>query len=220
MEQRYRANLVNSLSGFKSANLIGTMDSNGKTNLAIFSSVVHLGASPALIGFVMRPDNVPRDTLKNIKDSGAYTINQVNRSIWQKAHQTSARYDENVSEFDAVSLTPLLRSGFVPPFVKESNLQLAVELVEIMPITANNTLFIIGKITDLFLPENAISVDGYLDIEACQSVAISGLDSYHSTKRLARLSYAKPFKEVEQLNVDNSVICSNGEEDLCTYGKC
>ena len=64
LEQRYRANLINSLSGFKSAVLLGSSD--GKTNnLAIISSVVHVGANPPLLGMIMRPHTVQRDSLDN-----------------------------------------------------------------------------------------------------------------------------------------------------------
>ena len=95
MEQRERARLINSLSGFKSANLIGSQNASGITNLAIVSSVFHLGADPALIGMIIRPDTVPRDTLSNIKTTGVYTINHVNSLIWQQAHQVSC---QNVNE--------------------------------------------------------------------------------------------------------------------------
>ena len=70
MEQRYRANFINALSGFKSANLIGTISKSGQHNLAIVSSVFHIGAHPPLMGMIMRPHTVPRDTLQNIKDTG------------------------------------------------------------------------------------------------------------------------------------------------------
>ena len=46
MEDRKRIALINSLSGFKSLNLIGTINNQGQTNLAIFNSVVHIGANP------------------------------------------------------------------------------------------------------------------------------------------------------------------------------
>ena len=45
----FRANFVNSLSGMKSANLIATKSSNGFDNLSIISSVIHIGANPALV---------------------------------------------------------------------------------------------------------------------------------------------------------------------------
>ena len=90
LEQRYRAAFVNSLSGFKSVALIGTKDANGQTNLAIFNSFVHIGANPPYIGFISRPDSVDRHTLSNIMETGYYTINHINESIFRQAHQTSA----------------------------------------------------------------------------------------------------------------------------------
>ncbi|MCK7516855.1 MAG: flavin reductase family protein [Ignavibacteriales bacterium] len=69
-EKLYRTNLFNSLSGFKSANLIGTISKEGKTNLAIFSSVIHVGANPPLMGLLMRPVSVERHTYHNIKETG------------------------------------------------------------------------------------------------------------------------------------------------------
>jgi flavin reductase (DIM6/NTAB) family NADH-FMN oxidoreductase RutF len=43
-----RLNLINSCTGYKSANLIGTKSKDGKSNLAIFSSITHLGSDPLL----------------------------------------------------------------------------------------------------------------------------------------------------------------------------
>ena len=93
MDQRYRAHFINSLSGFKSANLVGTRGLNGLDNLCIVSSVVHLGADPALLAFINRPHTVERHTLENIIETGCYTLNQVNQSIYPKAHHTAARYE-------------------------------------------------------------------------------------------------------------------------------
>lgn len=51
---------------------------------------------------------------------------------------------------------------------------------------------VIGKIIDVTVPELAIQQDGYIDIASLDTVAVSGLDCYHSTHLLARLPYAKP----------------------------
>ncbi len=204
MPSRYRAQLVNSLSGFKSANLIGTCNSDGQTNVAIFSSVVHLGASPALVGFIMRPDSVDRHTLDNIKQTKQYTINQVGETFWQKAHQTSARYLEQECEFELCGLSAEFIAGIDAPFVEESQLKYALTLKQIIPIELNNTQLVIGEITDVLYPDTALKQDGYLDIESLNTVAISGLDSYHVSERLARLSYAKPDAPAHQLSLDGS----------------
>jgi flavin reductase (DIM6/NTAB) family NADH-FMN oxidoreductase RutF len=105
-EKLYRATLINSISGFKSANLIGTISSRGNTNLAIFNSVIHFGSNPSALGFLMRPVSVERHTYENIIDTGSFTINHINKEIYRQAHQTSARYEKELSEFDACGLTP------------------------------------------------------------------------------------------------------------------
>lgn len=200
MPTRQRAHFINSLSGFKSANLIGTQNVNGQTNLAMFSSVVHLGASPALVGFIMRPDNNDRHTLDNIRISKQYTINQVSTAFYEKAHQTSARYPREKSEFEEVGLSTFHLDSINAPFVKESRLKYAVTLKEILPIPLNNTLFIIGEITDVICDEETIKDDGYIDIQSLQTVSVSGLDSYHISERLSRLSYAKPNMNPHEIN--------------------
>ncbi|MDO6489246.1 flavin reductase [Colwellia sp. 6_MG-2023] len=202
MADSYRAKLINSLSGFKSANLIGTVNKQGQTNLAMFSSVVHLGASPALIGFITRPHIVTRHTLENILQTKQYTINQVNKNIWRSAHQTSARYDADQCEFKHTGLTPMFIDEVNAPFVKESLLKYALTLEEIIPVAANNTQLVIGKVTNIICEPHAIRKDGYIDIESLETVSISGLDSYHVTERLSRLSYAKKDKLPEELSID------------------
>ncbi|MBM3428665.1 MAG: flavin oxidoreductase, partial [Bacteroidetes bacterium] len=56
LEQRYRANLINSVAGFKCLHLVGTQSEKGNLNLSLFSSYFHLGADPALFGIVVRPN--------------------------------------------------------------------------------------------------------------------------------------------------------------------
>ncbi|GAA5141529.1 flavin reductase family protein [Thalassotalea piscium] len=202
MPSRYRAQFINSLSGFKSANLIATANSMGQTNVAIFSSVVHLGASPALIGFIMRPDSVERHTLENIKQTQQYTINQVNDRFWQAAHQTSARYLRDECEFEQCGLSTTYLKGVTAPFVKESQLKYALTLKEILPISHNNTLLIIGEVTDVICKQSAIKNDGYIDIESLNTVTISGLDSYHISHRLSRLTYAKPHVTPNKISLN------------------
>jgi flavin reductase (DIM6/NTAB) family NADH-FMN oxidoreductase RutF len=159
--------------------------------LAIFSSIVHIGANPPLICFIMRPDSAERHTLSNILETGCYTTNHIHENIYRQAHQTSAWYPKNSSEFDATGLETEYQNGFKAPFVKESIVQLAVEFKERIDGTINNTILIIGEINRLYIPGDCLHEDGYLDIEKAGTISCSGLDSYHTTQRLKRLSYAK-----------------------------
>jgi flavin reductase (DIM6/NTAB) family NADH-FMN oxidoreductase RutF len=191
LEKHTRSHLINSLSGFKSANLIGTQDLQGNTNLSIVSSVIHLGANPPLVGMIIRPHSVPRHTFENILQTGLYTINQVNQSIYEQAHQTSARYDKDESEFEATGLTPEYLSDFSAPFVKESRLKYSVKLVEHQHLAINGTEFVIGEIVDVYVDDDAVQTDGFIDLHTINTVAISGLDCYYTGNKLARLPYAK-----------------------------
>ena len=97
LPQRHRARLVNSLSGFKSANLIATAGEDGLPACCMVSSVVHLGSNPALLGVVFRPPGDDAHNYHNLQRSGAFTINHVTASIHEAAHQTSARYPADTS---------------------------------------------------------------------------------------------------------------------------
>jgi len=199
MDQRFRAQFVNSLSGFKSACLVGTQNHKAQTNLSIISSIFHVGANPPLIGMLIRPHSVRRDTLENIQQTGVYTLNQVNSLIVSHAHQTSARYDANISEFTETGLTPYFSAAIRAPYVAESNLKIGLQLESVQKLEVNQTELVIGRIIEVIVDENAVAQDGYVDIESLDSVAISGLDSYHTTNRLNRFQYAKPHVPVKSI---------------------
>ncbi len=199
MQQRYRAMFINSLSGFKSANLVGTVNSDGVENLAIVSSVFHIGADPALMGMITRPRTVRRDTVENIKSSGFYTFNHVSSEMVHAAHQCSASYAENINEFTETGLTASYEAGFPAPFVAQSRLRVGLQLEEIQLLEVNQTELIIGKVVLIQTDQDAIEPDGSIDIEKLDTVAISGLDRYHNTQKITRLTYAKPDSWPEEL---------------------
>jgi flavin reductase (DIM6/NTAB) family NADH-FMN oxidoreductase RutF len=191
MDKVPRLKLINSISGFKSANFIGTTAKNSNENLAIFNSVVHVGSNPPLLGFITRPETVPRHTYQNIKETGCYTINHIHSGIYEKAHQTSGKYREDLSEFDQVGLTPHYSENLAAPYVNEAHIQMGMKLVEEHFIEANGTVFLIGAIEGILLHDDYRTEDGALDLEQAETVAISGISSYHSTQRLDKLEYVR-----------------------------
>ena len=187
----YRANFVNSLSGFKPVSLIATANREGETNLAVFSNIVHIGADPALMGFINRPREAAPHSLKNIESTGFYTINHIHADFVSKAHQTSAKYPEGISEFDMVGLTPEYKADFPVPFVMESHVQYAMELSEVIPLRMNNTFMVVGKLQHVFIEKAIIANDGFIDVSKVGSLVSLGLDAYYTTTPVTRLEYAK-----------------------------
>lgn len=196
---RRRARLVNSLSGFKSASLVGTADAAGIHNLSVVSSVVHLGSSPAQMGMVLRPPGADAHTYKNLMASGQCTFNHIGVDWVAQAHQCSARYPVNVSEFEAVGLTPCAVNGeWQAPAVREASIRMGLTLTEDM-VLPNRCRFMVLDIQWVEVVSHALANDGYVDLGAAGTAAISGLDGYHDTRHLGRLSYAKTDRNVEVL---------------------
>ena len=187
----YRANFINCLSGFKPVSLIGSINNEQIPNLAIFSNIVHLGADPALIGFINRPHAASPHTIANIEATQQFTINHIQSAFLSRAHQTSAKYETGINEFDETRLTEIYRDNFKAPFVAESNIQFALELIEIISIKCNGTFMVIGSLKDVYLNKELIFNDGFIDIQKNGSIVSLGIDAYYSCEQVERFEYAR-----------------------------
>lgn len=191
LEQNYRRAFVNSLAGFRQAVLVGTKSRAGNSNLAIFNSLIHLGANPALYGLITRPDNVQRDTYQNILETKEYTLNYVDSTLYKKAHQTSARYEKHISEFDQVGFEESYHSPCEAPFVKDAVVKIAMKFEESISIPLNGTLLIIGSITQVEINDTLVREDGFVALCEADILISQGLDAYFVSKSIGRLPYAK-----------------------------
>ena len=192
LEKIYRINLINSASGYKSANLIGTRDDHGVANLAVFSSIIHMGSNPPLLGFILRPTKVARHTYSNIKANSLYTINHIAYPFAEQAHHTSAKYDSDVSEFDVTGLTEERLNEFHAPFVKESPVKMAMRFVEEHKVRSNETILVIGEICDLYVTEELLEEDGFVNLSKGKVASINGLDGYSMPGEPKRFGYQRP----------------------------
>ena len=192
MDRIRRIKYINSVSGIKPANLIGTISEDGKTNLAIFSSVFHLGSDPALLGFITRPTGeVPRHTFENLIENGQYTINHVPSAFAKNAHYTATKLNRDQSEFEFCGFTPEYVTDFKAPFVKESALKMGMRFKQTIDIELNGTILVIGEIEHLILPNAAIDDEDDVNLAAIDGVGISGLNTYYDLKKIARYPYAR-----------------------------
>ena len=194
LEKIKKINLINSCSGYKSANLIGTISKEGITNVAVFSSVTHLGSNPPTLGFILRPTTVPRDTYKNILESGVFTINHIFEDIIEDAHHTSAKYEEAISEFDITALEDEYHNDCIAPFVKGSPVQMEMKFIEEYHIKSNNVIHIISEIKNLYVKDDILNDDGFLDLAKGKVAAINGLDAYAIANVNTRFNYQRPKK--------------------------
>tara|TARA_B100001559_G_scaffold229051_1_gene192737 strand:+ start:272 stop:883 length:612 start_codon:yes stop_codon:yes gene_type:complete len=192
MSKIFRLNLINSITGYKSANLIGTKTDDKINNVAVFSSVTHLGSDPPLIGFITRPENGNRNTYNNILKNKLFTINHIKKNQIISAHQSSAKYPKNVSEFDKTNLKAEFKNNFDAPFVKDSPVQIGCSFVNKYFIKENKTTLMIGEIEMLFIEEKLLLEDGFVQLDKEDIITVNGVDGYALPKLIKRIPYARP----------------------------
>lgn len=194
LENIYKINLINSCSGFKSANLLGSISADGITNVAVFSSVTHLGSNPPTLGFILRPTTVPRDTYKNIKETGFFTINHIWEEIIEDAHHTSAKYANTISEFEMTNLEPEYKGKMKVPFVKNAPVQMSMKFIEEVYVSSNDVILVVAQIEELYIKDELLQEDGLINLSKGNIATINGLDTYAIPKFKKQLSYQRPKK--------------------------
>ena len=184
MNKRKRANLITTCSGIKQAHLVGTISGEKISNLAIFSSIVHLGSNPPLIGIVIRPQNKrPSDTYLNIKDNKCFTLNLLHYKNIEKGHYTSAKADTKISEFDIVGLKEIYISKFKAPYVEESPIKVGLYMKEEIPLF-NDCIMIIGEVQQIILDNGyqTLKENGLIDFDYYGLVGVDGAHTYYTLK--------------------------------------
>lgn len=197
LDKLFRLNLINSCTGYKSANLLATKSKSDQTNVAVFNSVHHIGSNPAMLGFILRPTAVPRNTFKNIKETGVFTVNHIHENMIEQAHQTAAKYENDISEFNQTGLEEEYLDDFFAPYVKQSSVKMGCRYLNEYHILENDTILVVAAIEHLYFEEGIQAPDGWLRLDDAGTIAINGLDGYALPVLLDRFHYARPGKEIK-----------------------
>jgi flavin reductase (DIM6/NTAB) family NADH-FMN oxidoreductase RutF len=197
-ETRFRANLIQTALGFKAVMLMGTQNKDGVNNLAIFNNLIHISANPPVIGVQFRPANMERHSLENLLITGCFSLNQVPESHWKQAHQTSAKYDADTSEFDACGFTSKFHGNIPAPMVAESPLSMVLKFQEQIPIGKTGVTLVLGEI--VYLQSNTPPLpDGFIEPTNNNIITSAGADGYYTAQKKGRLSYARPFEDLSEI---------------------
>lgn len=169
---------------------VSTLSASGQANLAPFSFFTVASVNPPIICFAplfavadANGKGIAKDTLRNIDETGEFVVNFVGEDIVRKMHQTSAPYPSDVSEFDAVGLTPLPSEMISPPRVAESVVNMECKLHQIVRLGDEQLAgsLIIGQILCIHFAENVYK-DEHVDIDLLKPVGRMAGTSYSTVK--------------------------------------
>ena len=186
-----RLQLINSMPGVRSTNLIATQSKSGINNISLVNSFSHIGIHPPLMCFIVRPNkNIKRDTLNNLIDNSFFTINSVEKEKLKNAHLTSGKYAAHISEFKSCNLKEYYINDFPIPFVFSSRVKIGLEVVEKINIQSNGSWLIIGLIKVLDIPSN------YMSKDKDNNIGSIGLNTYYEIKKICELEYVRVDKDL------------------------
>src|SRR5215510_3215527 len=79
-----------------------TLSADGKPNLAPFSYFMAGGANPpsVVISPLTRRDGEPKDTLRNIRETGEFTVSVVTYAMRERMNLASAEWPYGVNEWE------------------------------------------------------------------------------------------------------------------------
>lgn len=161
--------------------LVSTVSKDGLPNVAPFSFFMAGGSNPPSVAFSPTAGRSSvKDTLRNIEETGEFTISVVTYAMRDPVNRTSSAYPHGVSEWAEAGLTPAPSVLVKPAPVAESPLSMECRLFQIVkhgdgPSAAN---YVIGEVVYFHAAEDVLNEKGEVDDTRVDYIARLGGDWY------------------------------------------
>jgi len=193
-------NLLISCVGPRPIAWVSSVSAAGQPNLAPFSFFNCVCGNPPVLAFApsLRPPNdsapthgEPKDTLRNIRETGEFVISVVTYHLRTAMNLTSGEYDATVNEFELAGLSPQPSAVVRPPRVGESPVSFECQLHQILDFSTGPTggSLVIGQVVAIHVDE-AHCRDGRIDRDSLDLIGRLGGIQYTRTRE--RFEMARP----------------------------
>ena len=183
---------------------VSSLSASGQPNLAPFSFFNAVCAEPPLLAFApsMRspkksgaaagqPVGVPKDTLRNIRETGEFVINVVTYELAEAMNLTSGDYDAAINEFEVAKLASAPSKLVRPRRVAESPVSFECKLHQILDFNPGpeGGSLVIGEIVSIHVDDRHLK-EGRLDRNSLDLIGRMGGIQY--TRTTQRFELARP----------------------------
>jgi flavin reductase (DIM6/NTAB) family NADH-FMN oxidoreductase RutF len=143
--------------------LVATVSREGVANLAPFSFFSGVGANPPTVLFcpalrdgASEEAGEPKDTLRNVEETGEFVINVVSEAIAAAANKAAAEVPFGVDEFTLSGLTAIASEAVRPPRVAESPAQMECKLLQVIYTghAPRSGVIVLGEVVRFHVREN------------------------------------------------------------------
>jgi flavin reductase (DIM6/NTAB) family NADH-FMN oxidoreductase RutF len=197
--------LINGLISPRPIAWVSTLGHDGSRNLAPFSFFGAFSFDPPTVGIGPGSrQGINKDSLRNIKASGEFVINLVDRRLAETANACSGEFGPEVDEWALAGVTGAPSEVVAPDYVSEAPAALECHVRQVLELgeagRASNNL-VVAWIVRIHVREDAI--DGYVPLpDALDLVARMGGDNWCTTRdrfTLARPSSSDPAEVAVEL---------------------
>lgn len=155
---------------------VSTVSPAGRRNLAPFSYFNAISSDPPLIGIsILDRRDDPKDTLRNIRDTGEFVVNLVHEPLLDAMVQTSGEWPADADEFELSGLAAVASDRVRPPRVATSPVAMECRLHREVPL--GSASFIVGEVLRVHLAEEVLT-NGRVDVAKLRPVGRLGGEAY------------------------------------------
>ena len=147
---------------------VSTLSKDGSANLAPFSYFNAVSADPPTVMFSagLHTATRPKDTLRNIEDTGEFVVNIVTESVVEAMNASAVAAPYGVDEFAFAGVTPAPSHTVDAPRVLESPINLECKLMDIYPVGTSGTVknnVVFGRIVHIHVNDELLLDDYKVD---------------------------------------------------------
>lgn len=174
---------------------VSTVSADGIRNLAPFSFFNAVCPNPPVVCFMpVFPAGGaarPKDTLRNVRETGEFVINIVSEDFAEAMNQTSGEYPPEVDEFVVSGLTPVASERVKAARVGEARVQMECRLIEVVTVSERplGGSVVLGEVL-LFHVAAEIVSGFHIDPDRLRAIGRMGGASYARTTD--RFDLARP----------------------------
>lgn len=159
---------------------VSSIGAEGQVNLAPFSYFTIASSSPPMLLFCpqRKTDGTPKDTTRNIRQTGEFVIHIVSEALVEPMNQSSAPYAYGESEFERAGLHAVAGARVRAPRIADAPVAFECRLEQIVPLGDPAAAeIIVGRVLLVHVRDDVYR-DGYVLLDALQPVARLAGDGY------------------------------------------
>lgn len=171
---------------------VSSIDHRGRINLAPFSFFNAVATNPLIVMLAIgKKGPTPKDTLRNLKETGEFVINIVSEELAEAMNISSGDWPPEVSEFEVLQLTSLPCINVKPPRVADAPAAMEAKVTQIVPVEGSSSTLVLGEIVRFHVAEGMLRPNGLVDPLLSKPIARLGDNEYATIGRVFTMNRPK-----------------------------